>query len=50
MAFGNACGAPTGDRPALSTAIQEQLGIRISAGQAPVEMLVIDSVERPTEN
>jgi uncharacterized protein (TIGR03435 family) len=50
VAFGNSCGTPAGDRPALSTAMQEQLGIRISAGQAPVEVLVIDSAERPTEN
>src|SRR5687768_7930017 len=50
VAFGNSCGAPTGDRPALSTAMQEQLGIRIRAGEAPVEVLVIESAERPTEN
>jgi uncharacterized protein (TIGR03435 family) len=50
VSFGNTCGAPTGDRPALSTAMQEQLGIRIRAGEAPVEVLVIDSAERPTEN
>jgi uncharacterized protein (TIGR03435 family) len=53
IAFGNSCGAggaATADRPALATAMQEQLGIRISGGQAPVEVLVIDSVERPSAN
>jgi uncharacterized protein (TIGR03435 family) len=32
----------------LFTAIQEQLGLRLEPRQAPVEVLVIDSVERPT--
>jgi uncharacterized protein (TIGR03435 family) len=51
VAFGGGgCGAPTSDRPALSTAMQEQLGIRIRAGEAPTEVLVIDSAERPSEN
>ena len=51
VAFGGgSCGGPTGDRPALSTAMQEQLGLRISGGRAPVEVLVIESAERPTEN
>lgn len=51
VAFGGgSCGGPTGDRPALSTAMQEQLGLRISGGRAPVEVLVIESAERPKEN
>ena len=50
VSFGNACGAPAGDRPALSTAMQEQLGIRIRAGEAPAQVLVIDNAERPTAN
>ena len=50
VAFGNTCAAPAGDRPALSTAMQEQLGIRIRAGDAPAEVLVVDSAERPTDN
>lgn len=32
----------------LFTAIQEQLGLRLEARQAPMNVLVIDSVERPT--
>ena len=36
--------------PGLFTAIQEQLGIRLDSTRAPVESLVIDRIERPTEN
>jgi uncharacterized protein (TIGR03435 family) len=50
VAFGAACPAATGDRPALSTALQEQLGLRIRSERAPVEVLVIESAERPDDN
>lgn len=36
--------------PGLFTAIQEQLGLRIEGTRAPVEVLVIDRAERPSEN
>jgi uncharacterized protein (TIGR03435 family) len=36
--------------PGLYTAIQEQLGLNLEAVKAPVEVLVIDRVERPSEN
>ena len=36
--------------PALSTALQEQLGLKLEAKKDKVDVLVIDQVERPTEN
>ncbi len=36
------------DLPAVSTALEEQLGLELQSRRAPVEVLVIDSVERPT--
>jgi uncharacterized protein (TIGR03435 family) len=36
--------------PVLFTAVQEQLGLKFDSVRAPVEVLVIDRVERPSEN
>jgi uncharacterized protein (TIGR03435 family) len=36
--------------PSLGTAFQEELGLRIEDSRGPVEALVIESAERPTEN
>lgn len=36
--------------PGLFTAIQEQIGLRFESVTAPVEVIVIDGVQRPSEN
>ena len=38
------------DAPALFTAVQEQLGLKLEPGRGPVDILVIESAAQPTEN
>lgn len=41
---------PTDSGPTIFDALQEQLGLKLESAKGPVEVLVIDSVQKPTEN
>jgi uncharacterized protein (TIGR03435 family) len=38
------------EAPALLTAVQEQLGLKLESGRGPVDVVVIESAAQPTEN
>lgn len=41
---------PASVEPAIASALEEQLGLKLESGSGPVEILVIEHVEHPSEN
>ena len=48
--LGDATAASTPDAPSLTVALEEKLGIKLVPAKDPIEVLVIDSIDRPSEN
>ena len=42
--------AAASNAPSLLTALREQLGLRLESTRAPVDVVVIDGVQPPSEN
>jgi uncharacterized protein (TIGR03435 family) len=41
---------PDSNAPSIFAAVEEQLGLKLESAKGPVEVLVIDSVSKPSEN
>jgi uncharacterized protein (TIGR03435 family) len=48
--LGDASAVSTTDAPSLGVALEEKLGLKLVPAKDPIEVLVIDSIDRPTEN
>lgn len=46
----DAATAPAPDGPTFDEALSDQLGIRMESRRAPMQMMVVDHLERPSEN
>jgi uncharacterized protein (TIGR03435 family) len=42
--------APAGDSPAMSTILQQRLGLKLEPQRAPITFVVIESAEQPSAN
>jgi uncharacterized protein (TIGR03435 family) len=50
LTFVNQVQDANADGPSLFAAVEEQLGLKLEAGRAPVDVTVIDRLERPSED
>ena len=46
----SAATSSSSELPLFTEAIEPQLGLKLQRARGPVDMLVVDSAERPTEN